>query len=78
MISKLVLNNADRAPTGGTNKINSTYTATNGRIVDVSLHQDEGQNKAKNMKEIIITFEFEKIIFDDKLTNTSGEVQTTN
>lgn len=78
VVSKLVLNNVDRAPTGGTNKILSTYTATNGRIVDMFLHKNDGQEKAKNINEVSITFEFEKIAFDDNKSNTSGEVQTTN
>ncbi|AIT09079.1 hypothetical protein LO80_03215 [Candidatus Francisella endociliophora] len=78
VVSKLVLNNVDRAPTGGTNKILSTYTATDGRIVDVTLHKNDGQDKAKNVNEIIVLFQFEKIVFDDNRSNTSGEVQTNN
>lgn len=69
-VQKLVLNDVDRAPTGGNNKILGTYTAEDGRITEASLDKDANT--------ITIMFEFEKITYDDKVANTSGNVKTTD
>ena len=68
-VKQLIISEIDRSPTGGNNKILGKYTATNGQVIDASL------DKASNI--ITLVFQFEKISFDDDITNTSGNVITT-
>lgn len=70
-VEELNLVELDRDPSAsGKNKVIMTYKATDGKIVDASLDRQSNT--------ITLVFQFEKISFDDNLTNTSGNVITTN
>lgn len=70
-VEQLTLIELARDPSAsGKNKVLVTYTATNGKIIDASLDRQSNT--------ITLVFDFEKISYDDQVTNTSGSIITTN
>jgi hypothetical protein len=76
-IKKMVLTSVDVASSGTGNnrgKIAAIYTAETGTLISAS----ETTQNEKSDSELDLVIEFTKITIDNKLTNTSGVINTTN
>jgi hypothetical protein len=78
-IKELTVYEVDRAPTGGSNKVNMSSSFKNGIVTELQLEQgDQRDAKEKGRGQIIIKMKFQDITYDDNIINVSGHLDTTN
>lgn len=78
-LKELSIYEVDRAPSGGSNKVNMNASFKTGIVTDLRLEQgDQRDAKEKGRGSIVVKMKYQTIDIDDKIINVSGHLDTTN
>ncbi len=74
-VEELMITIIDRASVGGLSSVIGTYTAKNGTLLAANMEQS---HDSKDGGKLHLDYEFETIVHDNKVTNTTGIVKETS